>query len=178
MGGSNLNGLCPPRRGYRLPQFCLLNLNKKRSASNREQNKKKINESKNEKKTIQVQKRYGLRYSSKSMTISPSANGDGFSTMPVDFMSKLKQIVPNARMGSEQVIQKPEPVRAAPIMDPSIISSQQMPPMNMFPQIRTPINPMSPQRGIAPSIQLIVNQPRAPGPAMVPTQIMANLNSR
>jgi len=63
-------------------------------------------------------------------------------------------------------------------MDPSIISSQQMPPMNMFPQIRTPINPMSPQRGMAPSIQLIVNQPRAPGPAMVPTQIMANLNSR
>lgn len=63
------------------------------------------------------------------------------------------------------------------MMDPSIISSQEMPPINMFPQIRTPINPMSPQRGMLPP-QLIVNQPRAPGPAMVPTQIMANLNSR
>ena len=28
LGASPLDGLCPDRRGYRIPQYCLLNLNK------------------------------------------------------------------------------------------------------------------------------------------------------
>ncbi|CAG5086426.1 Oidioi.mRNA.OKI2018_I69.PAR.g11207.t1.cds [Oikopleura dioica] len=165
MGGSNLNGMCPPRRGYRLPEFCLLNLNKKRQAQNREQKTRKGTE----KKKVQIHKR---------------ESGDGFSTMPADFMSKLKQIVPNARMesGQKQAVLKPEPIKPAPHVDPSIISSQQMPPTNVFQnqQVRMPINPLVSPQGVMHHQKTIppqvMNQPR--GPAMVPTQIMANLNSR
>lgn len=149
MGGSNLNGMCPQRRGYRLPQFCLLNLNKRRPkerpqpAQGQESSPEMSVGSGNSQR-----KAHGMKIHQR-----PSAKGDGaFSSMSADFMSQLQQIVPSARMTGSEVVSTP--------------SSN---------QIQQQAQPKTQPETNRPEFD---NQQQQNTPMMVPSQLMTNLNPR